>query len=108
MVADALSRNEYSNRRVNTLSITIQSHLTSHIRAAQSDAMKTENKTNEALRGMEKNLETKEGGTYYLMNRIWIPKLGRFRDVVMNEAHKTRYPIHLGSDKMFLDIKQHY
>ncbi|XP_052623591.1 uncharacterized protein LOC128128868, partial [Lactuca sativa] len=27
---------------------------------------------------------------------------------VMKEAHKTRYSIHPGSDKMYLDIKQHY
>ena len=70
--------------------------------------MKAENKTSEALRGMEKNLEVKEGGVYYFMNRIWIPKLGGFREVVMNEAHKMRYSIHPGSDKMYLDIKQHY
>ncbi|CAH1412294.1 unnamed protein product [Lactuca virosa] len=108
MVADALSRKEYSNRRVKTLSITIQSHLTTQIRAAQSDAINAENRTSEALRGMEKNLEVKEGGVYYFMNRIWVPKLGGFREVVMNEAHKSRYSIHPGSDKMYLNIKQHY
>ncbi|CAH1422253.1 unnamed protein product [Lactuca virosa] len=70
--------------------------------------MKIENKTSEALRGMEKNFEVKEEGTYYFMNRIWVPKLGGFREVVMNEAHKTRYSIHPGSDKMYLDIKQYY
>ncbi|CAH1415262.1 unnamed protein product [Lactuca virosa] len=108
VVADALSRKEYSNRRLKTLSITIRSHLTSQIRAAQLDVMKTENKTSEALRGMEKNFEVKGDGTNYFMNRIWVPKLGGFREVVMNEAHKTRYSIHPGSDKMYLDVKQHY
>ena len=89
VVADALSRKEYSNHRVKTLSITIESHLSSQIKAAQFDAMKIENRTSEALRGMEKNLEVKEGGVYYFMNCIWVPKLGGFRGVVMNEAHKT-------------------
>lgn len=70
--------------------------------------MKAENRTSEALRGMEKNLEVKEDGAYYFMNRIWVPKLEGFKEVVMNEAHKTRYSIHPGSDKMYLDIKQHY
>ena len=79
VVADALIRKEYSNRRVKTLSITIQSHLTSQIRTAQSDAMKAENRTSEALHGMEKNIEVKEDGAYYFMNRIWVPKLGGFR-----------------------------
>ncbi|XP_052622326.1 uncharacterized protein LOC128127694, partial [Lactuca sativa] len=38
----------------------------------------------------------------------WVPKIGGFRETVMKEAHKTRYSIHPGSDKMYLDIKQHY
>ena len=108
VVADALSRKEYSNRRTKTLSITIQSHLATQIAVAQSEAMKAENKASEALRGMEKNLEAKEDGVYYFMNRIWVPKIGGFREIVMKEAHKTRYSIHPGSDKMYLDIKQHY
>ena len=56
VVANALSRKEYSNHRVKTLSITIQSHLTTQIGVAQSEAMKTENKVSEALCRMEKNL----------------------------------------------------
>ena len=108
VVADALSRKEYTNRRTKTHSITIQSHLTTQIASAQAEAMKTENRTSEALRGMEKNLEVKENGVYYFMNRIWVPKIGGFREIVMKEAHKTRYSIHPGSDKMYLDIKQHY
>ena len=75
VVADALSRKEYSNRRAKTLSITIQSHLTTQIGVAQSDAMKMETRASEALRGMEKNLEVRENGVYYFMNRIWVSKL---------------------------------
>ena len=70
--------------------------------------MKTENRASEALLGMENNLEVREDGVYHFMNRIWFPKLGGFREVVMKEAHKTRYSIHPGSDKMYSDIKQHY
>ena len=57
---------------------------------------------------MDKNLYIKEDGAQYLMDRIWIPNFGGFRDVVVNEAHKTRYYVHPGSDKMYLDSKQHY
>ena len=42
------------------------------------------------------------------MNRIWVPKIGGFREIVMHEAHQTRYSIHLGSDKMYLDIRHQY
>ncbi|CAH1428385.1 unnamed protein product [Lactuca virosa] len=108
MVANALSRKEYSGRRVKTLTMTVHSHLSSQIKEAQLEALKPENAANEALRGMDKNLVIKEDGAHYFMNRIWIPKFGGFRDVVMNEAHKTRYSIHPGYDKMYLDIKLHY
>ncbi|KAI3780239.1 hypothetical protein L2E82_10210 [Cichorium intybus] len=108
VVADALSRKEYSGRRVKSLSITIHSHLSTQIKEAQLEALKPENVANEALRGMDKNLEVKEDGARYLMNRIWTPRFGGYRDIVMNEAHKTRYSIHPGSDKMYLDLKKLY
>ena len=57
---------------------------------------------------MEKNLEVKEDGDRYHMNQIWTLKFGGFRDVVMNKAHKTRYSIHPGSDKIYLDHKKLY
>ena len=62
----------------------------------------------EALRVMGKNLEVKDDGTRYLMNRIWIPRFGGFKYIVMNEAHKARYSVHLGLDKMYLDLKKLY
>ena len=70
--------------------------------------MKPEKVTDEALRGMDKNLEVKGDRVYYFMNRIWTPKFGGYREVVMNEAHKTKYFVHLDSDKMYMDLKQLY
>ena len=101
VVSDALIRKEYSSRRVKTLSITIQSHLASQIKEAQLDALKPDNVARESLQEMEKELEVKDEGTHYFMNRIWVPKIGGLREVVMHEAHRTRYSIHPGSGKMY-------
>ena len=87
--------------------MTIHSHLASQIKEAQLEALKPGNVTNEALRGMDKNLTIKDVGAYYLMDQIWTLKFDGFRYVVMNEAHKTRYFVHPGFDKMYLDLKQH-
>ena len=106
VVADALSRKEYSGRKVKSLSITIHSHLTKQIQAAQLEAMKPEKVSSESLRGMDKNFEAKSDGALYFMNRIWTPKHGGFRDLVMTEAHNTRYSVHPGSDTMYLDLKK--
>ncbi|KAI3494636.1 hypothetical protein L1887_40553 [Cichorium endivia] len=108
VVADALSRKEYSGRRVKSLTITIHSHLPTQIRDAQLEALKPENITHESLRGMDKSFELREDGARYFMNRIWTPKFGGFRELVMEEAHKTKYSIHPGSDKMYLDLKKFY
>ena len=70
VVAKALSRKEYSGRRVKYLTMTIHSHLSTQIKEAQLEALKPKNVTGEALRGMEKNLEIKGDRVRYLMNRI--------------------------------------
>ena len=108
MVADALSRKEYSGRRTKSLTMTIHSHLSAQIKEAQLEALKPENVTGESLRGMDKSLEVKGDGAYYFMDRIWTPRHGGFRDLVMKEAHNTRYSIHPGLDKMYLDLKKLY
>ena len=70
VIADALSRNECSACQVKLLTMTIHSHLSIQIKEAEMEALKPENVTGEALRGMDKNLEVKGDGIRYLMNRI--------------------------------------
>ncbi|KAD4384647.1 hypothetical protein E3N88_24815 [Mikania micrantha] len=60
------------------------------------------------MRGMDKQIKAKDDGAYYLMDRIWIPRYGGLREVVMDEAHKSRYSVHPGSDKMYHDLKTTY
>ena len=108
IVVDALSRKEYSGRQVRGLTMTIHPHVTTQIKEAQLVALKPENAIGENLRGMGKNLEVKGNRAYYLMNQIWIPKFGGFRDIVVKEAHKTCYSIHHSSDKMYLDLRKLY
>ncbi|KAL4564653.1 hypothetical protein LXL04_028721 [Taraxacum kok-saghyz] len=109
VVADALSRKEtVKPRRVRALTMTVQSQLPTQIRDAQAEALKPEHMLGETLRGMDKKFEARDDGTRYFMDRIWTPRHGGFRDVVMNEAHSTKYSVHLGSDKMYLDLKKLY
>ena len=57
---------------------------------------------------MAELLEPKSDGTLYFMNRIWVPLYGRLRELVLAEAHKSRYSVHPGTDKMFHDLKEFY
>ncbi|GJR74170.1 putative reverse transcriptase domain-containing protein [Tanacetum coccineum] len=47
-------------------------------------------------------------GTRCFGNRVWLPRYGGLRDLVMHESHKSKYSIHLGSDKMYQDLKLLY
>ena len=53
-------------------------------------------------------MERKENGGLYFLDQIWVPLVGDVRKVIMDEAHKTRYSIHPGSDKMYYDLRDAY
>ncbi|GJZ69270.1 putative reverse transcriptase domain-containing protein [Tanacetum coccineum] len=109
MVADALSQKEQiKTLRVRALVMTISINLLVQILNAKIEARKEENYGTEDLCGMIKKLEPRADGTLCLNGRSWIPNLSNLRGVIMHELHKSKYSIHLGSDKMFQDLKKLY
>ncbi|GJU43518.1 putative reverse transcriptase domain-containing protein [Tanacetum coccineum] len=40
--------------------------------------------------------------------RSWLPCYGDLRAVIMHESHKSKYSIHLGSNKMYQDMRKLY
>ncbi|KAI3827689.1 hypothetical protein L1987_01772 [Smallanthus sonchifolius] len=108
VVADALSRKDTKLKRVRALQLTIHTGLPDKIRSTQLEALKEENLPLEAIRGVEELQEVKTDGIRYMAERIWVPVFGNLREPVMNEAHKSRYSIHPGSNKMYHDLKVLY
>ncbi|GKF05878.1 putative reverse transcriptase domain-containing protein [Tanacetum coccineum] len=53
-------------------------------------------------------MERKEEGSLYFMDRIWVSLVGGVRTIIMDEAHKTRYSVHPGADKMYHDLRDMY
>ncbi|GKA60105.1 putative reverse transcriptase domain-containing protein [Tanacetum coccineum] len=88
--------------------MTIDLNLPSQILNAQAEVMKKENVKEENFCTMDKEFETRLDGTHCIRNRSWLPHLGGLRDLGMHEMHKSKYSIHLGSDKMYHDLKQLY
>ncbi|GJY48217.1 putative reverse transcriptase domain-containing protein [Tanacetum coccineum] len=41
-------------------------------------------------------------------DRIWVPLVGGVRTKIMDEAHKTRYFVHPGADRMYHDLRDMY
>ncbi|GKD37616.1 putative reverse transcriptase domain-containing protein, partial [Tanacetum coccineum] len=107
VVADALSwKKQIKPLQVRALIITVHPKLPSQILEAQNEALKEENVKNENLRGMDKSFEIRPDGTRCIKNQSWLPLFGGLRDLIMHESHKSKYSIHLGSDKMYHDLKK--
>nr|GEX23816.1 reverse transcriptase domain-containing protein [Tanacetum cinerariifolium] len=58
--------------------------------------------------GMIKKLEPRIDGTLCLNRRSWMPGRGNLRELIMHDSHKSKYSIHPGSNKMYLDLKKLY
>ncbi|GJU97032.1 putative reverse transcriptase domain-containing protein [Tanacetum coccineum] len=109
VVADALSRKErVKPKRVRAMAMTIHSGVKGMILAAQGEAFDQENVMNERLHGLDQQMERKRDGSLYFMDRIWVPLVGGMRTVIMDEAHKSRYSVHPGADKMYYDLRDMY
>nr|GEU31803.1 hypothetical protein [Tanacetum cinerariifolium] len=113
--ADALSRKErIEPLRVRALVMNIGLDLPRKILEAQIEALKLENLEKKDVGGMirrdipKEELEPRADGTLCLNGRSWFPCYGDLRSVIMHESHKSKYSIHLGSDKMYQDMKKLY
>nr|GEW46822.1 hypothetical protein [Tanacetum cinerariifolium] len=110
VVADALSQKKRDKPlRVRALMMTIHNDLPKQIREAQEKAMKGENVTANNLGRLIKPIfEFHPDGTRCFENHVWFPLFGGLRDLVMHESDKSKYFIHLGSDKMYQYLKPLY
>ncbi|GJY43336.1 putative reverse transcriptase domain-containing protein [Tanacetum coccineum] len=100
--------------------MTISLNLPKQILEVQTEARKPENLRAEDMRGMlvetpgelenprKEKLEPRADETLCLRNKIWLPCYGDLRTLIMHESHKSKYSVHLGSDKMYQDMKQLY
>nr|GEW23699.1 hypothetical protein [Tanacetum cinerariifolium] len=102
------------------LAMTIGLDLPKQILGARTEARKPENLTKEDVGGMliknskdlekfrKEKLELRTDGTLCFNNRSWLPCYGDLRALIMHEAHKSKYSVHPGFEKMYQDLKQLY
>ena len=60
------------------------------------------------LKGESKTAILDSEGVLMIKGRICVPRTGDLTRLIMEEAHSSRYSIHPGATKMYLDLKQHY
>ncbi|GJX23436.1 putative reverse transcriptase domain-containing protein [Tanacetum coccineum] len=61
----------------------------------------------DALR-LDELIERRSDGVLYYLDQIWVPLKGDVRILIMDEAHKSKYSVHLGADKMYYDLRDMY
>ncbi|GKB90332.1 putative reverse transcriptase domain-containing protein [Tanacetum coccineum] len=59
-------------------------------------------------KGLDEMIEQRSDGTLYYLDRIWVPLKGKVRTLIMDEAHKSKYSVHPGADKMYYDLRDRY
>ncbi|GJT99380.1 putative reverse transcriptase domain-containing protein [Tanacetum coccineum] len=72
------------------------------------EPIREENIGAEGFRGEGEPFEVRSDGTKCLKGRVWLPLFGGLRGLIMLESHKSKYSIHLGSDKMYHDLRKLY
>ncbi|GKB11608.1 putative reverse transcriptase domain-containing protein [Tanacetum coccineum] len=110
VVAGALSQKErIKPLRIRSLVMMVHKDLPEQILNAQKEPMKKKNVRAENLgRLIKKIFEFCPDGTQCFGKRIWLPRFGGLRDLIMHESHKSKYFFHPRSDKMYQDLKQLY
>ncbi|GJW34831.1 putative reverse transcriptase domain-containing protein [Tanacetum coccineum] len=85
VVANALSRKErVKPKRVKAMNMTLQSSI---------------------KKGLDEMIEQRSDGTLYYLDQIWVPLKGEVITLIMNEAHKSKYSVHPGADKMYYELR---
>jgi hypothetical protein len=76
------------------------------------EAQKNDEKINEVrqliLEGRGKDFREDAEGVIWFKNRLCVPNVQSIRELILKEAHETAYSIHLGSEKMYQDLKKKF
>jgi hypothetical protein len=74
------------------------------------EAQKNDEKINEIrqliLEGRGKDFREDAEGVIWFKDRLCVPNVLSIRELILKEAHELAYSIHLGSEKMYQDLKK--
>ncbi|GJT31092.1 putative reverse transcriptase domain-containing protein [Tanacetum coccineum] len=106
VVADALSRKaRVKPKRVRSMNMILQSSIKDRILTAQKEAV---DESAGIQKGLDEMIEQRSDGNLYYLDRIWVPLKGDVRTLIMDEAHKSKYSVQPGADKMYYDLRDRY
>nr|GEW30600.1 hypothetical protein [Tanacetum cinerariifolium] len=69
------------------------------------DQKKASGESARLQKGLDEMIELRNDGALCYLDRIWVPLKGDVRTQIIDEAHKSKYVVHPGADKMYYDLK---
>ncbi|GKD91228.1 putative reverse transcriptase domain-containing protein, partial [Tanacetum coccineum] len=103
VVADALSRKErLKPKRVRAMNMILQLSIKDMILTVQKEVV---DESARLQKGLDEMIELRNDGALYYLDRILVPLKGDVRTLVMDKAHKSKYSVHPGADKMYYDLR---
>ncbi|GJS00422.1 putative reverse transcriptase domain-containing protein [Tanacetum coccineum] len=83
----------------------LQSSINDRILTAQEEA---NDESTGLHKGLDEMIEHMTDGALYFLDQIWVPLKGDVKTLIMDEAHKLKYYVHPGADKMYYDLRDRY
>ncbi|GJU52369.1 putative reverse transcriptase domain-containing protein [Tanacetum coccineum] len=68
-------------------------------------ALSRKERVNPKRKGLDEMIKFRNDGALYYLSQIWVPLKGDVRTLIMDEAHRSKYSVHLGADKMYYDLR---
>ncbi|GKC26119.1 putative reverse transcriptase domain-containing protein [Tanacetum coccineum] len=69
------------------------------------DALRRKERVKPKRRGIDGMIKLRSNGALYYLDRIWVPLKGDVRTLIIDEAHKSKYFVHPGANKMYYDLR---
>ncbi|KAI3795537.1 hypothetical protein L1987_38192 [Smallanthus sonchifolius] len=95
-------------KQVRALRLDLQVDLITRIKESHKLALQEPNLKKEGLGGMIDQLIKGNDGILRMNKRIWVPVYGNTPEEILEEAHKSKYTMYPGSDKMYKNLKDNY
>ena len=70
--------------------------------------MKEEHRKSKRIVGHISSFDYYSRGLLTLHRRVWVPYAGGVRQILMEEAHKSKFSIHPRAMKMYKDLRPDY
>ncbi|GKF36984.1 putative reverse transcriptase domain-containing protein, partial [Tanacetum coccineum] len=69
------------------------------------DALSRKERVKPKRRRIDEMIGRRSDGALYYLDRIWVLLKGDMRTLIMDEAHKSKYSVYPGADKMYYELK---